>query len=75
MIHCARNKLEILDITDSQIYTKTIYRIENRFNDWVQECIMYPTNLDAIYWEVIDFIDIISNITDMDKALDFRSEV
>ena len=66
MIHCARNKLEILDITDSQIYTKTIYRIENRFNDWVQECIMYPTNLDAIYWEVIDFIDIISNINNMD---------
>ena len=27
---------------------------------------MYPTNLDAIDWEVIDFIDIISNIKNMD---------
>ena len=27
---------------------------------------MYPTNLDSIYWEVIDFRDIISNINNMD---------
>ena len=29
-------------------------------------CIMYPTNMDAIYWEVIDFREIISNIKNMD---------
>ena len=27
---------------------------------------MYPTNSDAIDWEVIDFRDIISNINNMD---------
>ena len=27
---------------------------------------MYPTNLDAIYWEVINLRDIISNIKNMD---------
>ena len=27
---------------------------------------MYPTNLDAIYWDATDFRDIISNINNMD---------
>ena len=66
MIQRTRNKLEILSITDAQVYTKILYRIDQRFNDWVEEYILYPTNLDAIYWEVIDFRDIISNINNMD---------
>ena len=60
------NKLEVLVITDAQVYTKIVYRIDKKFNDWVQECIIYPTNLDAIDWEVIDFRYIISNIKNMD---------
>ena len=66
MLQQTWNKLEILAITDAQVYTKIIYRIDKRFNDWVQECIRHPTDLDAIYWEVIDFRDIISNIKNMD---------
>ena len=61
-----RNKLEIIAIIDDQVYTKIIYRIDKRFNDWVKECIIYPTDLDAIYWEVIDFRDIVSKIKNMD---------
>ena len=60
-----RNKLEILAIADAQIYTKMVYRINKCFNDWVQECIMHPTYLDAIHWEVINFRYIISNIKNM----------
>ena len=61
-----RNKLEILVIKDAQVYTKIIYRIDEQFNDWVQERIRHPTELDAIYWEVIDFRDMTSNIKNMD---------
>ena len=64
-----RNKLEILEITDSQVYNKILYRINKQFNYWFQECIIYPTNLDVIDWGVIDFRDIISNI----KYMDFQT--
>ena len=66
MLQWTRNKLEILAIIDAQIYTKILYRFDKRFNDWVQEFIMYPTNLDAKDWEVIDFRNIISNVKNMD---------
>ena len=66
MIQRTRNKLEILATIDAQVYTKIIDILDKGFNDWVQECIMNPNDLDAIDWEVIDFIDIISNINNMD---------
>ena len=66
ILQWARNKLEILAITYAQVYTKILYIIDKRFKYWVQECIIYPTNLDEIDWELIDFIDIISNINNVD---------
>ena len=66
MLQRTRNKLETILIIDAQVYTKILYRIDKQFNDWVKMCIMYPTDLDAIDWEVIGFIDIISNINNMD---------
>ena len=65
MLQHTRNKLEILAITYAQVYTKILYIIDKQFNDWVQSCILYPTNLDAIYLEVIDFRDNISNINNI----------
>ena len=36
MLQLARNKLEILAITDAQVFTKILYKIDKLFNDWVQ---------------------------------------
>ena len=66
MIQRTRNKLEILDTTDAQFYTNILYRIDKQFNYWVQEFIIYPTDLVEIDWEVIEFRDIISDIKNMD---------
>ena len=33
MIQRTRNKLEILEIIDAEVYTKILYRINKRFND------------------------------------------
>ena len=66
MLQRKRDRLEILATTDAQVYTKILYRIDKIFNDWVKECIMYPDDLDAIDWEVIDSRYIISNIKNMD---------
>ena len=65
MIQRTRNKIEVLAITDTQVYTRILYRIDKQFNDWVQDFIMYPTDLDAIDWEMIDFREIISNVNNM----------
>ena len=66
MIQHKMNKLKILATAEAQVYTKILYNIHKQLNDWVQECIIYPNDLDAIYWLVIDFRGIISNIKNMD---------
>ena len=66
MLQQTRNKLEILEITDAQVYTKIFYRINKLFNDWV----MHPTNWDVIHCEVIDFREIIISINNMDYSQD-----
>lgn len=62
-LNVCRLKLEMLMAAKScDVLTEILFTIDQRFNDWLQECLMHSSNIIKIDHDLIEFEDLIREI-------------